>query len=431
MMKLFSFVMSSLFILLSFVSSCQQAEDVMYQKYGEDFDNKGGIYEGVGNVVVHIPENSLPEDIEKVTITIFALDTPPLTNASMPVTNTFSISPAAIEFQRDLTVVIPYDEEEFPNLLSELDIKPYFSLDRQTFELIPPDRYELDVENNIVKILTKYLGNFHLGFPKELVSQENLESEGIAEMVLIPQGVFDFGAPEGTRTEVPEDEEGLKESEGFNKVFLSSYYIDKYEVTNQQYQLCQEAGVCTEPHSITSVLYNNYYYNPIYAGFPVIWVTWNQASTFCQWAGKRLPTEAEWEKAARGENFRKYPWGDESPSDNIEATVANHSALFGDVTNAAWGDDGVSPYGVYNMAGNVAEWTATWHNIDTYYKKHTDGGVIENPRGPADSPTMEKVIKGGSWVSLENEVTTYHRDKAFPNYRYYNLGFRCVLPVDN
>ncbi len=425
----------SLTVILSIVFasfiSCMVTEDVYRQRYGEDFDNEGGMYTGVGGVTIHIPPDSMPEGVDKVTITVFALDTPPFTNVSMPVTNTFSISPAALEFRRELTVVIPYTESGFPTLLDELDIKPYFSLDRQTFEPVPSEQYELDVENNIVKIETRYLGNFHLGFPRELVSQDNIESEGIAEMVLIPEGFFEFGAPEGTRTELPEGEEGLQTSEGLNKVFLSSYYIDKYEVTVQQYQLCQSVGVCTEPHDVTSVLYENYYYNPVYAGFPVIWVTWNQASTFCQWAGKRLPTEAEWEKAARGDTFRKFPWGDDPPADNIEATVANHSALFGDITNSAWGDDGVSPYGVYNMAGNVSEWTATWHNIDTYYKKYPEGSEIKNPMGPAESPTNEKVIKGGSWVSLENGITTFAREKAFPNYRYYNLGFRCVQSVEN
>ena len=94
-----------------------------------------------------------------------------------------------------------------------------------------------------------------------------------------------------------------------------------------------------------------------------------------------------------------------------------------------WGDDGISPYGVYNMAGNVAEWTDTWHNIDFYYAGDTSSMQLEDPIGPAESPTNEKVIRGGSWVSLEDEITTYSRDKAFPNYRYYNLGFRCVQSV--
>ncbi|MGI6395205.1 MAG: formylglycine-generating enzyme family protein [bacterium] len=413
-----------------FAAGCSAGSEYMSQKTGQDFDSKGGIYKGVGGVTVHIPEDALPDGIDVVTITVYALDTAPFTNVSKPVTNIYSISPASIEFKKELTVVIPYKETEFPNLLDELDLKPYFSLDRQSFEVFDKESYQLDVENNIVKIVTKYLGNFHLGFPKELVKQEDSDPSGIAEMILIPSGEFEFGAPKGTKTGVAENEDGLKESEGTNTVYISAFYIDKYEVTNRQYQLCQEAGVCVEPHDLTSVMYQNYYYNPNYAGFPVIWVSYNQALTFCHWAGKTLPTEAQWEKAAKGDSFKEYPWGDEPPADNIEATVANHSALFGDVTNSTWGEDGISKYGVYNMAGNVAEWTDTWHNIDSYYKKRTDGVVIEDPIGPSDSPTKEKVIKGGSWVSLENEITTYARDKAFPNYRYYNLGFRCVQAVN-
>jgi Uncharacterized conserved protein len=410
------------------LSSCG-VEDYLYKKTGQDFDNKGGTYKGVDGVTVHIEEGSLPEGTDVVTITAYALDTPAFTNVSKPVTNIYSISPAAFEFAKNLTVVIPYKETDFPNLLDELDLKPYFSMDRQTFEVFDEDSYELDVENNLFKISTKFLGNFHIGFPKDMVKQEDANQAGIAEMVLIPAGEFEYGAPEGTPTGLTEEEEGLKQSEGTNKVYLSSYYIDKYEVSNSQYKLCQDAGVCTEPYDLTSVMYQNYYNNATYAGFPVIWVTYNQAATFCQWAGKKLPTEAQWEKAARGKTMRTYPWGDKEPADNIESTQVNYTALFGDVTSVMWGDEGTSPYGVYNMAGNVAEWTDTWYNLDSYYQKRTDDVVIENPTGPSDSPTQEKVIRGGSWVSLEDEITTYSRDKAFPNYRYYNLGFRCAQPV--
>lgn len=416
-------------VLAIFSFSCGE-EEYGFEKYGTDFDNDGGTYKGVGGVTVIIPAGALPEGVDKITVTVFSLDTAPFTNVSKPVTNIFSISPAAVQFKKDLTVNIPYKESNFPPLLDELDLKPYFSIDRESFEVFAQDFYQLDVENNIIKISTKYLGNFHIGFPKELVKEDNKEVEGVAEMVLIPAGNFQFGAPQGTKTELEETQEGLKESEGFNTVYLSSYYIDKYEVTNSQYQLCQNAGACTEPHDVTSIMYQNYYYNPNYAGFPVIWVSWNQAKTFCNWAGKQLPTEAQWEKAARGETMRVYPWGDEPPADNIEATVANYSALFGDVTSVTWGDDGASFYGVYNMAGNVAEWTDTWHNIDSYYIKRTDGVVIEDPAGPAESPTQEKVIRGGSWVSLEDEITTYSRDMSFPNYRYYNLGFRCMQAIN-
>ena len=416
----------TLLVLALLLSACGE-EDYLYKKIGQDFDNNGGVYKGVNGVTVHIEAGSLPEGTDVVTITAYALDTPAFTNVSKPVTNIYSISPAAFEFAKDLTVVIPYKETDFPNLLDELDLKPYFSMDRQNFEVL--DVYELDVENNLFKISTRFLGNFHIGFPKDLVKQEDADQAGIAEMVLIPAGEFEYGAPEGTPTGLTEEDEGLKQSEGTNPVYLSSYYIDKYEVSNSQYRLCQDAGVCTEPYDVTSIMYQNYYYNATYAGFPVIWVSYNQAATFCQWAGKKLPTEAQWEKAARGKTMRTYPWGDKEPADNIEATQANHTALFGDVTSVMWGDDGVSPYGVYNMAGNVAEWTDTWYNIDSYYQKRTDDVAVVDPIGPSDSPTQEKVIRGGSWVSLEDEITTYSRDKAFPNYRYYNLGFRCVQSV--
>ena len=411
-------------------TACFEFEEEQYhEKRGQDFDNSGGVYKGVDGITVHIEEDSLPEGIDEITITAYSLDTPALTNVSKPVTNIYSISPAAVQFRKNLTVIISYKETAFPNLLDELDLKPYFSMDRQNFMVFDEDSYELDVENNLFKISTKFLGNFHIGFPKEMVKQEDANQAGIAEMVLIPGGEFEYGAPEGTPTGLTEEEEGLKQSEGTNRVYLSSYYIDKYEVSNSQYKLCQDAGVCTEPYDVTSVMYQNYYNNPTYAGFPVIWVSYNQAATFCQWAGKKLPTEAQWEKAARGKTMQKYPWGDKDPEDNIDAAEANYTAMLGDVTSVMSFSDGVSPYGVYNMAGNVAEWTDTWHNIDSYYHKRTDGVVVNDPIGPASSPTQEKVIRGGSWVSLKDEITTYARDKAFPSYRYYNLGFRCVQSV--
>lgn len=429
-------ILKKILVLSALVIVCaacmEEEEQYRYKKTGQDFDNKGGTYKGVDGITVIIDEGSLPEGIDVVTITAYSLNTPAFTNVSKPVTNIYSISPAAVKFTKNLTVSISYKETDFPNLLDEQDLKPYFSMDRQNFIEIDEDSYKLDVESNLFKISTPFLGNFHIGFPKDLVKQEDAEQAGIAEMVLIPAGEFEYGAPEGTPTGLSEEEDGLKQSEGTNTVYLSSYYIDKYEVSNSQYKLCQDAGVCTEPYDVTSTMYQNYYNNTNYAGFPVIWVSYNQAATFCQWAGKKLPTEAQWEKAARGKSMRHYPWGDEDPEDNIESSQANYMALFGDVTSVSWDNEnnpGKSPYGVYNMAGNVAEWTDTWYNIDSYYHKRTDDTVVEDPIGPGSSPTQEKVIRGGSWVSLKNEITTYARDKAFPSYRYYNLGFRCVQPV--
>ena len=421
-------------LIVMFAACLEEEEEYRYQKTGQDFDNKGGTYKGVDGITVILDEGSLPEGIDVVTISAYSLNTPVFTNVSKPVTNIYSISPAAVKFAKNLTVAIYYKETDFPNLLDEQDLKPYFSMDRQTFIEIDEDSYKLDVESNLFKISTPFLGNFHIGFPKDKVKQEDADQAGIAEMVLIPAGEFKYGAPEGTPTGLSEEEDGLKKSEGTNTVYLSSYYIDKYEVSNSQYKLCQDAGVCTEPYDVTSIMYQNYYNNPTYAGFPVIWVSYNQALTFCQWAGKKLPTEAQWEKAAKGKTMGKYPWGDKEPADNIDAARVNYLALFGDVTDVMWngnveGEPGKSDYGVYNMSGNVAEWTDTWHNIDSYYHKRTDDVVVEDPIGPSDSPTQEKVIRGGSWVSLKDEITTYARDKAFPSYRYYNLGFRCVQPV--
>ncbi|HNW82912.1 MAG TPA: hypothetical protein PKG52_08490, partial [bacterium] len=200
--------------LTCFVSCGEQ--EYGYEKYGKDFDNDGGTYIGVDGVTVVIPPGALPDGIENITVTVFALDTAPFTNVSKPVTNIYSISPAAIQFNpnnvanKNLSVNIPYTEKDFPNLLDELDLKPYFSTDRESFEVFPEDSYQLDVENNIIKISTKYLGNFHLGFPKELVKEDNSDVTGVAEMVLIPEGNFEFGAPQGTKTELDETEEGLK-----------------------------------------------------------------------------------------------------------------------------------------------------------------------------------------------------------------------------
>ena len=167
-----------LFALL--LSSCG-VEDYLYKKTGQDFDNKGGVYKGVDGVTVHIEENSLPEGVDVVTITAYSLDTPAFTNVSKPVTNIYSISPAAVQFKKNLTVVIPYKETDFPNLLDELDLKPYFSMDRQTFEVFDKDSYELDVENNLFKISTNFLGNFHIGFPKDMVKQEDANQAGEIE----------------------------------------------------------------------------------------------------------------------------------------------------------------------------------------------------------------------------------------------------------
>ena len=403
--------------------ACTPTESV-YEAYGKKIGPNGGKHEGIHGVTLIVPPKALDQEI---TFTIYALDTDPFTNISATLTNIYALSPMAFKFDLPVTIILPYTEDDIPDLLDEIDLKPYFAIDRKNFEEIPEGEYEQDLERNIFKLSTKFLGYFHIGFPKELVKGQNNETTGISEMVLIPKGNFEYGAPAGTPTGAVDATEGVLTGEGFNTVELSEYYIDKYEVTNSQYLACQNADVCTEPYEINSSKYPNYYYDPAYRNFPVLWVSWNQANTFCQWAGKKLPTEAQWEKAARGETYRKYPWGEEEPQDNAENAIANYSALFADVTDVTSFDSAVSPYGVYNMSGNAAEWVTNWYDIDSYYTQSDAADPLKDPTGPEDGGTLQKkVIRGGSWVSLTTEMTTYSRDKAFPHYRYYNLGFRCV-----
>ncbi len=417
MKKLITLSIISLFLFLS----CGGTDTILVTELGKKIGSDGGKYKGIDGVVVNIPKNALDQTI---TVTIYSLDTPPFTNVSYTITNIYTISPFPLKFKTPVTISIPYSEDKIPQLLDERDLRPYYAIDREHIQPIDKKDYELDVENNLIRIRTSFLGNFHIGIPKKLVEDANSQRQGVAEMVYIPEGDFEYGAPKGTPTGVLEGQSGIKKSEGLNTVHLSGYYIDVYEVTNAQYQLCVSAGVCTEPYHNSSTNYPEYYNNPAYMNFPVIWVSWDQANTFCQWAGKLLPTEAQWEKAAKGAKQRKYPWGDKDSQENTENALANFGGLFEDVMDTTSFSSSVSPYGVYNMAGNVAEWTRNWYDLDTYYKKISTKQV--DPHGPDFSTDKKKVIKGGSWVSLQDEITTYARDKAFTHYRYYNIGFRCV-----
>ena len=202
-------------------------------------------------------------------------------------------------------------------------------------------------------------------------------------------------------------------------VLLSAYYIDKYEVTNARYKVCFDAGGCTRPASVNSSTRSPYFGTSTYADYPVTNVSWSQARAFCAWEGKRLPTEAEWEKAARGSSdTRKYPWGDSNP----DCTKSNYylsSSCIGDTNRVGSYPSGASPYGVMDMAGNVYEWVNDWYG-DGYYSVSPS----VDPQGP--STGQLRVLRGGAWSYFEPVVRSAYRLEITPLATSGSRGFRCV-----
>jgi eukaryotic-like serine/threonine-protein kinase len=213
---------------------------------------------------------------------------------------------------------------------------------------------------------------------------------------------------------------------------LDNYWIDKFEVTNGQYQQCVAAGKCEKPwvDYVWSVLMS-YYGNPQYDKYPVVWVTWFQARAYCEWAGRRLPTEAEWEKAARGTDGQMYPWGNDKPSgdkanfcdSNCQRTIANPAFNDGYVETAPVGSypAGASPYGAMDMAGNVWEWTSTL--IRPYPYDANDGREDLNAPG-------ERVWRGGTWSNGVWWLRSSVRYRSVNFYKWGVLGFRCAATPD-
>lgn len=237
----------------------------------------------------------------------------------------------------------------------------------------------------------------------------------IPGMVYIPAGKFIMGS---------NDYDDEKPS---HKVYLSAYYIDKYEVTNKQFaQFLNEKGNQTEG-GVTwldiededcriSKTSGGFSPKSGYSEHPVVEVSWYGARAYCKWKGMRLPTEAEWEKAARGGDGRKYPWGDSSPT----CSLANYGGCGGGTKRVGSHLGGASPYGVHDMAGNVWEWVADWYD-GNYYKS----SPRSNPQGPGSG--TYKVLRGGSWNDTPDFIRASSRFIGLnPNGTDSSSGFRCA-----
>jgi len=204
----------------------------------------------------------------------------------------------------------------------------------------------------------------------------------------------------------------FKDEEPVHTVTLDDYYIDQYEVTNSMYSECVMNGPCEPPSRTSSNIRDNYYGNPKYANYPVIYVNWAEAQTFCQWRNARLPTEAEWEKAARGGlEGALYSWGNQT----LDCSLANYKTCFGE-TNLA-GSYAPNSYGIYDMSGNVMEWVVDWYARD-YYGSSPEN----NPTGPNYGD--DRVLRGGCW--MYGNVLVASRSYTNPVFRHNTWGFRCA-----
>jgi len=240
--------------------------------------------------------------------------------------------------------------------------------------------------------------------------------------VFIPEGTFRMGGM---------DARSASDERPAHDVTLHSYWIDQLEVTNAMYQLCLHTGPCDPPQAFKSLRRSDYFDNPEFKDYPVVYITWGQARTYCEWAGKRLPTEAEWERAARGDDWRTFPWG-ENKADGLRA---NYNMLVGDTSRAGTYPLGASPFGVLDMAGNVAEWTNDFYSA-TIYEKLADA---LNPTGPESSSSLRRVVRGGSLGDAEINIRVSKRSSVLgsnvsaatgalisPGDASPRIGFRCA-----
>ncbi len=243
------------------------------------------------------------------------------------------------------------------------------------------------------------------GLPVQPEARRVSDADGMAQ-VFVPAGEFLMGT----------GERNAQKNRPAHRVTLPAFWIDQTEVSNDMYARCLAAGACPSPGGAA----NPFFGRSKYADHPVVYVSWGAADRYCRWAGRRLPTEAEWEKAARGADGRLYPWGNEPP----DMRLANFDNLIGEPLPVERYALGASPYGALNMAGNVREWVADWFH-EFYYIV----SPFDNPLGPPSG--AHKSLRGGSYLDGWSELRAFHRFSHAPASPGINRGFRCASDAEN
>jgi len=305
---------------------------------------------------------------------------------------------ALVQFAKDNPGLIVIDER-FSSEPYGLGIPNY---DSRFQELVNFTLQEMKLDGVYDRLYAKWFGADQ-PFAIEVWPGRSYLDLDMIPMVHIPSGAFIRG-----------NRAGFPDEKAEQLIHVDEYYIDQYEVTNRQYAECVQASNCSSPRLPRSLNFANYYAESDFGNFPVIWVTWHDAADYCSFRGKRLPTEAEWEKVARGPENYLFPWGNEEPT-----SQANFNYIARDVAPVGSFPADVSGYGAYDMGGNVREWVADWYQWDYYLTASP-----QNPTGPSEGVT--RVLRGGSWNDIALYLRSTVRKNFLPDSYDSNLGFRCA-----